>query len=104
MCSGQPLTGASLNQAPGMKIYACATVQTLDLRSPFIAPPNPDAPGTVTNPCTRQVFEQKESSSQDLNNFGITEDKELLGENGKGKELLVIVKRGCATNIAEQDT
>ena len=62
-----------------------------------------DAPGTVINPRTRQIFEQKLSSPEDLVNFGITEDKELLEGKGKGKELLVIVKRGRAANIAEQD-
>jgi hypothetical protein len=61
-----------------------------------------DAPGTVTNPCTRQIFEQKLSSPEDLEKFGVTEDKELLEEKGKGKELLVVVKRGRAANIAEQ--
>jgi hypothetical protein len=62
-----------------------------------------DAPGTVTNPRTRQIFEQKLSSSKDLEKFGVTGDKELLEGKGKGKELLVIVKRGRAANIAEQD-
>jgi hypothetical protein len=60
-----------------------------------------DAPGTVTNPRTRQIFEQKLSPSKDLEKFGVTEDKELLEGTGKGKELLVIVKRGHAANIAE---
>jgi hypothetical protein len=62
-----------------------------------------DTPGTVSNPCTRQIFEQKLSSPEDQEKFGVTEDKELLGGEGKGKELLVIVKRGRAANIAEQD-
>lgn len=61
------------------------------------------APGTVTNSCTRQIFEQKVSYPEDLEQFGITEDEELMGEKGKGKELLVIVKRGGAATIAEQD-
>ena len=62
-----------------------------------------NAPGTVTNPCTRQIFQQELSSPEDLENFGVTEDKELLGGEGKWKELLVIVKRGRTANIAEQD-
>jgi hypothetical protein len=62
-----------------------------------------DAPGTVTNSCTRQIFEQKVSSPEDLERFGVTEDKELSGEKEKGKELLFVVKRGRAANIAEQD-
>jgi hypothetical protein len=62
-----------------------------------------DAPGTVTNPCTRQIFEQKASSSEGQENFGVIEDKELCGGEGKGKELLFIVKRGRAANIEEQD-
>lgn len=62
-----------------------------------------DAPGTVTNSCTRQIFEQKVSSPEDLQQFGVTGDEELLAEKEKGKELLVIVKRGGAATIAEQD-
>lgn len=61
------------------------------------------APGAVTNACTRQIFEQKVSSPEDLETFGVTEDEELLGEKEKGKELLVVVKRGGAATIAEQD-
>jgi hypothetical protein len=44
-----------------------------------------DTPGTVTNPCTRQSFLQKVPFPEGLENFGVTEDKELLGEKGKGK-------------------
>ena len=62
-----------------------------------------DAPGTVTNPCTRQIFEQKASSPEDQEKFGVIEDKELCRGKGKGKELLFIVKRGRAANIEEQD-
>jgi tRNA nucleotidyltransferase (CCA-adding enzyme) len=61
------------------------------------------APGAVTNPRTRQIFEQKVSSLEDLKNFGVTNDKELLAEDEKGKELLVIVKRGRSANIVERD-
>ena len=56
-------------------------------------------PGTVTNSRTRQIFEQKVSSQEDLE----TEDEELLKEPERGKELLVVVKRGRAADIAEQD-
>jgi hypothetical protein len=45
----------------------------------------PYPPGTVFSPCTRQMFEQKVSSSEDLATFGVIEDEELLGGNEKGK-------------------
>ena len=63
-----------------------------------------DSPGTVINPCSRQLFQQKIPSLEDLGKFGATEDKELLGGKEKGKELLVIVKRGRAAKIEEVDT
>jgi hypothetical protein len=62
-----------------------------------------DTPGAVTSPRTRQIFEQNVSSLEDLENFGVTEDKELSAENEKGKELLVVVKRGRSANIVERD-
>jgi hypothetical protein len=62
-----------------------------------------NVPGAVTNPRTRQIFEQKLSSLENLENFGLTEDKDLLAGNEKGKELLVIVKRGRSANIVERD-
>jgi hypothetical protein len=62
-----------------------------------------DVPGAVTNPHTRQIFEQKVSSLENLENFGVMEDEELLAETEKGKELLVIVKRGRSANIVERD-
>ena len=63
----------------------------------------PDATGAVLNPLTRQVFEQTVSSLEDLKNFGMEEDKVLLGENEIGKELLTIIKRGHNVDIEEQD-
>jgi hypothetical protein len=62
-----------------------------------------DVPGAVTNPRMRQIFEQKLSPLENLENFGLTEDNELLAENEKGKELLVILKRGRSANIVERD-
>lgn len=62
-----------------------------------------DAPGTVLKPETRQRFEQKPPSSpEDLEMFGVEEDKQLLDRNEKGKELLVVVKRGRQAHILEQ--
>ena len=60
-------------------------------------------PGTAINPCTRQVFEQKASSPEDLKDFGFKEDKDMMGKGEKGKELLFIVKRGRAADIAVED-
>jgi hypothetical protein len=61
-----------------------------------------DVPGAITNPRTRQIFEQKVSPLENLEDFGVTEDTKLAG-NEKGKELLVIVKRGRSANIVERD-
>lgn len=62
------------------------------------------SPGTVIDPRTRQIFEQKVPSPKDLEIFGVAEDKQLLAEDEIGKELLVVVKRGHGANIREQDT
>lgn len=62
-----------------------------------------DTPGAVINPRTRQLFEQKISSPEDLQMFGVEEDKQLLSRDEMGKELLVVVKRGRHANIAEPD-
>ena len=62
------------------------------------------SPGTVLDPRTRQIFEQKVPSPKDLETFGVAEDKQLLAEDEIGKELLVVVKRGHGANIMEQDT
>jgi hypothetical protein len=63
-----------------------------------------NAPDTVLKPETRQLFEQKPPSSpEDLELFGIEEDRQLLGKNERGKELLVVVKRGHQARIIEQN-
>lgn len=62
-----------------------------------------DAPGTVINSRTHQIFEHKVSALEDLENFGMSEDKDLLAEEGSLKELLVVVKRSRAASIVEQD-
>lgn len=43
-------------------------------------------------------------SPKDLETFGVAEDKQLLAEDGIGRELLVVVKRGHGANIREEDT
>ncbi|EED17403.1 conserved hypothetical protein [Talaromyces stipitatus ATCC 10500] len=60
-------------------------------------------PGAVLKPETRQLFEQK-PSTEDLEMFGVEEDKQLLGMNERGKELLVVVRRGYQADISEQDS
>lgn len=60
----------------------------------------PYAPGTVTNPDTRQIFEQRVPLQGDLEDFGIAEDRELLTRDEIGKEVLVIVKRGRGANVS----
>jgi hypothetical protein len=45
-----------------------------------------DVPGAITQPRTRQIFEQKVSSLENLENFCVTEDNEFLAEKEKGKE------------------
>lgn len=62
------------------------------------------SPGTVIDPRTRQIFEQKVPSPKDLEAFGVAKDKQLLAEDEIGKEFLVVVKRGHGANIREQDT
>jgi hypothetical protein len=61
-----------------------------------------DAPGTVINRRTRQIFQQQASPPTALATFGVKEDKALSSKNEKGKELLVIVRRGQGADIAEQ--
>lgn len=62
-----------------------------------------DAPGAVLNPETRQLFEQKPPSSpEDLEKFGVEEDKQLLDMTENGKAFLVVVKRGRQAQILEQ--
>ena len=62
-----------------------------------------DAPIAIFNPLTRQVFEQKVSSQEDLERFGVEEDDALLNIHEIGKELLVVVKRGRNVDIEERD-
>ncbi|KAH8695187.1 hypothetical protein BGW36DRAFT_382259 [Talaromyces proteolyticus] len=63
-----------------------------------------DTPGTVVKPATRQLFEQKPPSPEDLETFGVEEERQLLGINERGKELLVVVKRGHHAHTSEQDS
>jgi hypothetical protein len=62
-----------------------------------------DTPGAILNPRTRDLFEQKISSSSELDTFGVEPDKQLLSLSEIEKELLVIVKRGRDADIAEED-
>lgn len=62
-----------------------------------------NAPGAVIKPGTRQRFEQKIASPEDLEKFGVAEEKQLLCSNETGKELLVVVKHGRHANIMEQE-
>ena len=62
------------------------------------------SPGTVIDPRTRQIFEQKVPSPRELETFGVAKDKQLLAEDEIGKKVLVVVKRGHGANIGEQDT
>ncbi|KIM96031.1 hypothetical protein OIDMADRAFT_20935 [Oidiodendron maius Zn] len=54
--------------------------------------------GSVIDNRTRQIFDQKAVA-----NFGVEDDKELSALDEAEKELLVVVKRGQTTNIAEPD-
>ena len=60
-----------------------------------------DAPGAVFNLLSRQVFEQKASLLDDLTEFGEKEDETLMATQEKGKELLVVAKRGHGIDIRE---
>jgi hypothetical protein len=62
------------------------------------------SPGTVIDPRTRQIFEQKVPSPKDLETFGVAKDKQLLAEDEIGKKFLVVVKRGHGAKIGEQNT
>lgn len=83
-----------LLQRDGLDSGACVTIYR-STRS--------DAPGTVLKPETCQLFEQKPPASPDgLKMFGVNEDKQLLSMHEKGKELLVVVKRGRQAHILEE--
>jgi len=56
--------------------------------------------GSVLNPSTRQPFNQNVTSPEALQNFGKNADEELLSDGEKGKELLIVVKRGCNVDIS----
>ncbi|PGH26831.1 hypothetical protein AJ80_01411 [Polytolypa hystricis UAMH7299] len=64
----------------------------------------PGVQGSVLNPRTREPFRQTVSSLEQLDNFGLTEDQELLGPDEKSKEVLIVVKRGRGADINESDT
>lgn len=58
-----------------------------------------EIPGAVLSPQTREVFEQKISSSAELESFGVRPDEQLLSRSEIWKEVLVVVKRGHDADI-----
>ena len=61
----------------------------------------PNAPGTVLNSLTRQVF--KPNSPEDPKSYGLEEDKDLMDDKKDPRELLVVVKRGHGANVIERN-
>jgi hypothetical protein len=56
--------------------------------------------GSVLKPSNRQPFGQNVTSPKELQNFAKEADQELLSDGEKGKELLIVVKRGCSADIS----
>jgi hypothetical protein len=62
-----------------------------------------NTPGSITNPLARHIFEQKVSSPEELDTYGMKADTELLAEGESEKELMFVVKRGHGADITEWD-
>jgi hypothetical protein len=60
-------------------------------------------PGSVCKPAMRMLCEQSVSASEELAEFGAVVDESLWTPEQRGKELLVIAKRGHNANIMEPD-
>ena len=58
--------------------------------------------GTILDPNKREIFRQT-CPSEELESYGLVEDKSLMSSDEKGKELLVVVRRGAHVGIAERD-
>jgi hypothetical protein len=63
----------------------------------------PGVSGAVLNHRTRQLLHQR-PSREELESFGIEEDRELLSADEASKELLVVVKRGRHIDATEHDS
>ncbi|PLB48403.1 hypothetical protein P170DRAFT_326501, partial [Aspergillus steynii IBT 23096] len=62
-----------------------------------------NAPGSVMDPNSREVFEQKPPSPENSEFFGIDKDAQLMHPDEIGKELLVIVRRGKDVDISADE-
>jgi hypothetical protein len=60
--------------------------------------------GAVFTPENSREFNQEIIPPETLETFGAKEDAELTGPNGRGRALLVVVKRGHQADISERDT
>ncbi|KAI9043614.1 uncharacterized protein KD926_003384 [Aspergillus affinis] len=58
-------------------------------------------PCSVINPKTREIFEQKPPSRENLETFGVDKDAQLMRPDEVGKGLLVTVRRGKNVNTVE---
>lgn len=60
--------------------------------------------GAVFTPENSREFNQEIIPPETLETFGAKEDAELTGPNGRGRALMVVVKRGHQADISERDT
>jgi hypothetical protein len=62
-----------------------------------------DCPNSILNAKTRVQFEQEIPTDQKAReNFGIEEEEQLMADDERGKEIMVIVKRGQGVDYEER--
>ncbi|KAM0421332.1 hypothetical protein ACHAPT_010862 [Fusarium lateritium] len=62
------------------------------------------APGSVMNPATRVLFEQKVPDDRaERQTFGQSEDRSLNKDGEYGKEMMIVVKRGFGVDYEEKE-
>ncbi|KAH7139663.1 hypothetical protein B0J13DRAFT_638606 [Dactylonectria estremocensis] len=63
-----------------------------------------DSPGTVIDPKTRVYFRQKVPEGKEARKaFGIAEDKELMADGEKGKEIMIVARRGAGVDYEQKE-